>query len=33
MKKLSEYDWFCDECHEYLNDQSGFDAIVAIGHV
>ena len=26
MKKLSEYDWFCDECHEYLNDQSGFDA-------
>ena len=26
MKKLSEYDWYCDECHEYLNDQSGFDA-------
>lgn len=26
MKKLSEYDWYCDECHEYLNDQAGFDA-------
>jgi len=26
MKKLSEYDWFCDECHEYLNTQIGFDA-------
>lgn len=26
MKKLSEYDWYCDECHEYLNGQSGFDA-------
>jgi len=26
MKKLSEYDWWCDKCHEYLNDQLGFDA-------
>lgn len=26
MKKLSEYDWYCDECHEYLNVQPGFDA-------
>ena len=26
MKKLSEYDWFCDQCLEYLNVQSGFDA-------
>ena len=26
MKKLSEYDWYCDECHDYLNDQPGFDA-------
>ena len=26
MKKLSEYDWCCDECNDYLNDQLGFNA-------
>lgn len=26
MRKLSEYDWYCDECNAFLNDQSGFDA-------
>ena len=23
---LDDYDWFCDECDAYLNDQPGFDA-------
>ncbi len=26
MKKLSEYDWFCDNCDSFLNAQPGFDA-------
>ncbi len=26
MKKLSQYDWFCDNCHSFLNTQTGFDA-------
>ena len=26
MKKLSQYDWYCDECYAFLNDQDGFDA-------
>lgn len=26
MKKLSEYDWFCDNCHSFLNAQIGFNA-------
>lgn len=26
MTKLSNYDWYCDECDDLLNDQSGFDA-------
>lgn len=21
---LTEYDWYCDECNAYLNDQKGF---------
>lgn len=24
MKKLNDYDWYCDECNAYLNIQSGF---------
>lgn len=26
MKRLSEYDWYCDECNDYLNHQLGFNA-------
>lgn len=26
MKNLNDYDWYCDECNAYLNEQSGFDA-------
>jgi hypothetical protein len=33
MKKLLEYDWYCDECHEYLNDQPGFDAYCGYCHL
>ncbi|ODA73264.1 hypothetical protein APS67_002527 [Streptomyces sp. AVP053U2] len=23
--RFPEVDWFCDRCHEHLNNQSGFD--------
>ena len=26
MKNLDDYDWYCDECNAYLNNQSGFHA-------
>jgi hypothetical protein len=26
MKNLNEYDWHCDNCNSYLNDQPGFNA-------
>ena len=26
MTKLSNYDWYCDECNDLLNNQPGFDA-------
>lgn len=26
MKNLNDYDWYCDECNEYLNEQPGFNA-------
>ena len=26
MKKLDDYDWYCDECNAYLNEQAGFYA-------
>lgn len=26
MKNLNNYDWFCDNCGDYLNNQSGFDS-------
>ena len=25
MKDLDNYDWYCDECNAYLNDQEGFN--------
>ena len=26
MNKLSAYDWYCDACNSFLNEQPGFDA-------
>ena len=26
MKDLNDYDWYCDECNAYLNNQTGFYA-------
>ena len=26
MKKLENYDWYCNCCNEYLNEQPGFTA-------
>ena len=25
MKNLNNYDWYCDECNDLLNTQSGFN--------
>ena len=25
MKNLNNYDWYCDECNDLLNNQSGFN--------
>ena len=33
MKNLNNYDWYCDECNDLLNTQSGFNTSLELGLV